>query len=297
MGNVPIARSLAGQRCDGALRAVTWVGYNYASLRRDDMENFDTAGSANAWRYFILFTAVIGTLIVMLLQDPIAQDIAYYGFADMRTFFGIPNFFDVTTNIPFLCVGAAGVNYCSKNASIGFWPGWFALFAGVAMISFGSGYFHLNPSSDTLVWDRLPMTVGFMGLFVALLPEYLHLRLGKALLIPALLIGVYSVLHWYFFDDLRLYLWIQFMPLLTVIVMVIFFRPTFSKQWMLLVALMFYILAKVAESHDGEIFILLQGSLSGHSLKHLLAAAGCLVLLIMLINRKPLDPNRATHGV
>ncbi len=144
------------------------------------MERTDTAGAADAWQYITLVTAVIGTLIVMLLQDPIAQDIAYHSFADTRTFFGIANFFDVTTNIPFLVVGSAGVKYCLKNASTGFWPGWFALFAGVAMISFGSGYFHLNPSNDTLVWDRLPMTIGFMGLFVALLSEYLHLRVGQA---------------------------------------------------------------------------------------------------------------------
>lgn len=262
------------------------------------MERTDTAGAADARQYITLVTAVIGTLIVMLLQDPIAQDIAYHSFADTRTFFGIANFFDVTTNIPFLVVGSAGVKYCLKNASTGFWPGWFALFAGVAMISFGSGYFHLNPSNDTLVWDRLPMTIGFMGLFVALLSEYLHLRVGRVLLIPALLIGVYSVFYWHFFDDLRLYLWVQFMPLLTVIVMVIFFRPTFSKQWMLLAALVFYILAKVAEFYDGEIFILLSGNLSGHSLKHLLSAVGCIVLLLMLINRKPLDRrNRAAHGV
>lgn len=256
--------------------------------------------ASDRWRYAVLFATVAGTLILMMLQPAIPQDVAYHAFADTRSYFGISNFFDVTSNLPFLIVGAAGVKFCRLNSTVGYWPGWLTLFAGVALISVGSGYYHLAPDNDTLVWDRLPMTVGFMGLFVALLSEYLHTRVGKVLLVPALITGIFSVLYWYFTDDLRLYYWIQFMPLLTVVVVVVVFRPAYSKQWMLVVALIFYMLAKFAELYDREIYILLQGVVSGHSLKHLLSAAGCLALLLMLMIRIPLagaNPSRSDPPV
>lgn len=41
------------------------------------------------------------------------------------------------------------------------------LFAGVLLTSAGSTWYHLAPTNDSLVWDRLPMTLGFMGLFAA----------------------------------------------------------------------------------------------------------------------------------
>lgn len=240
---------------------------------------------AGTWRYAILFITLAGTLIYTLLQSPVPQDISYHTFADQRSFFGIPNFFNVASNFFFLLVGAIGVRYCVGNATIGFWPGWLTLFTGITMISLGSGYYHLAPDNHTLVWDRLPMTIGFMGLLVALLSEYLHPRVGKMLLIPALLTGFFSVFYWHFTGDLRLYYWVQFMPLLIVLVIVLFFRPAYSRQWMLLVALIFYLLAKFSEYFDREIFDLLYGYSSGHTLKHLLSAVGCFVLLLMLVRR------------
>ncbi|MBT3812899.1 MAG: hypothetical protein HOE45_04700 [Gammaproteobacteria bacterium] len=37
------------------------------------------------------------------------------------------------------------------------------------LVAAGSSYYHWNPNNQTLVWDRLPMTICFMSLFVALL--------------------------------------------------------------------------------------------------------------------------------
>jgi hypothetical protein len=55
------------------------------------------------------------------------------------------------------------------------WP--FApFFAGVGLTAFGSAYYHLEPTNDRLLWDRLPMTVAFMGLFAAVLSERVRLR-------------------------------------------------------------------------------------------------------------------------
>jgi hypothetical protein len=252
--------------------------------------------SSVAWRYAILLFVVLGTLVFMMTRQPFGQVLSYHDFADKRTLFGIPNFLDVVTNTAYLFVGLAGIRYCRDCAALSYRPAWITLFVGVALISAGSAYYHLNPTNETLVWDRLPMTVGFMGLFVALLAEYVDIRVGKYLFFPALIIGVFSVLYWGWVDDLRLYYWVQGIPLLIVPLLVFLFRPKYSHQAMLLIALGFYVLAKIAEIYDREVYEFSQNYLSGHSLKHLLSAAGILAIVSMLKRRSLLrEPTAIDH--
>ena len=239
------------------------------------------------WRHALLLITAFGSLAFVLSMQPIAQDQAYHGFAERGEYFGIPNFFAVISNIPFLLVGIAGLRFCCTGVSMGYRPAWIIFFTGVAIISAGSAWYHLNPNNATLVWDRLPMTIGFMGLLAALLAEYVDVRLGKLLLLPAILAGFFSVIYWHWYDDLRLYVWVQFMPLLIVPVLMMLFRPKYSHQWLLAVALACYMLSKLMEAYDREVFVFTQGYIGGHTLKHLLAALSCYVVLLMLQMRKP----------
>jgi hypothetical protein len=237
------------------------------------------------WRHLLLLAIVLGSLALMLSHDPLQQHAGYHRFADQRVVFGVPNFFDVSSNIAFLLVGVAGVLFLARRTvSLRF--AWLTFFLGVAIVSAGSGYYHANPNDGTLVWDRLPMTIAFMGLFAAILGEYVDERLGKILLVPAVLLGLFSVLYWRWFGDLRFYFWIQLIPLLTVPAVMILFRSRYSHGWVLLVALALYGLAKVPEAYDGEIFALTRQLFSGHTLKHLFAALSCLTALAMLWRRK-----------
>ena len=240
------------------------------------------------WRHLLMTIIVLGSLLVMLMVPPFGQSAEYHNFADRRAFFEIPNFLDVASNLAFLIVGVAGLRICVKNNLGNLQNAWIVLFAGVSLVSAGSAYYHLNPNNQTLVWDRLPMTVGFMGLFAALLGEYVGERLGRFLLVPAILLGLTSVLYWHWFDDLRFYIWVQLIPLLTVPVVMILYRAKYSHGWMLLAALGCYALAKITELADGQIFALSQNSLGGHTIKHLLSALGCLFILLMLQKRKSL---------
>jgi len=245
---------------------------------------------ASHWRHLVVLAVAVGSLLLMLLLPPFGQDPAYHRFADRRVFFGIPNFFDVASNLAFLVVGIAGLRTCLTHRLGSARNAWTALFAGVVLVSAGSAYYHWNPANPTLVWDRLPMTIGFMGLFAALLGEYVSTRLGAAILVPALLFGLFSVLYGYGADDLRLYYWVQLIPLLTIPLVMFLYRAGYSHQGLLLVALGWYALAKLAEVHDAEIFILTKGSLSGHTAKHLLSAAGCYAIVRMLQKRASLVP-------
>jgi hypothetical protein len=241
------------------------------------------------WRQALVELSVFGPLVLLLFHAPIPQAQTYYSFADRRTFLGIPNFFDVTTNLAFLVVGIEGLRVCRRHRWEGMRPAWMAVFVGLVSVTFGSGYFHWNPQDGTLVWDRVSLTVSFMALFAAILGEHLGFQLGKLVLWPALCIGAGSVFYWRWFDDLRFYVWIQFMPLLAIPLVIILFRSGHSHQRFLVAALGCYVLAKIAEICDGQIFVFTRRLFSGHSLKHLLAALGCYALVMMLQRREQLN--------
>jgi len=87
---------------------------------------------------------MIVTLVALLPLPPLLQDQNYHQFADQRELFGVPNFWNVVSNLPFIAVGAIGLAQIRRDATT------FVLFAGIFLTSFGSSYYHLNPNDDTL---------------------------------------------------------------------------------------------------------------------------------------------------
>jgi len=217
---------------------------------------------------------------------PIAQDPAYHDFADHRALFGIPNFLNVVTNLAFLAVGVAGIFLCMRRREgMGAWLAWMTCFVGVALVALGSAYYHYAPDNGSLVWDRLPMSCGFMALTVAILSEHVNPRLERYLLAPALTLGIASVIYWHYTDDLRLYVLVQFLPLLLLPVIQFLYKCPYTDRGLLLLALAIYALSKLAELFDTALYTATDNIVSGHSLKHLLAAAALLVVYWMLRRR------------
>ena len=244
------------------------------------------------WREAALLLLVFAPLLYLLLLHggPIPQDRGYHEFADVRTCLGLPNFGNVASNLLFLVVGAAGMLWCYRNAGMGARRSWMVLFLGVALVFFGSGYYHRAPDDDSLVWDRLPMTVAFMGLFTALLAEHLPEKMERTLLVAAVVIGIASVFWWKQTDDLRVYIWVQLTPLLVIPFVIAVFPGRFTHRHYLLYGVGFYAAAKIAEYYDRETFALTANVLSGHSLKHLLAAAAPYCVYLMLRRRTATAP-------
>ncbi len=248
------------------------------------------------WREALLLAVLFLPLIALVTAaEPIGQDPGYHGFADQRTLGGIPNAVNVLSNLPFLLVGLLGLRHVLQDKSVVTRTSWGTLFAGIALVCFGSAYFHWEPNIATLVWDRIPMTAAFMGLFVAMLSEHLEPKFEIALLVPALIIGAGSVIWWAYSGDLRLYVWVQLCPLLAIPVLIIFFKGQYSHRHYLLYGLGFYVAAKLAESWDRQIFDGTGQWLSGHSLKHVLAAGAPLCILLMLKRRSTLRPSSSHH--
>ena len=240
------------------------------------------------WRATVLGALVLLPLALLFTREPLPQDPLYHLLADDRTFFGVPNFFNVASNIAFLLAAIPGLAACFSSRRGGAWRSWAVFFAGTALVSLGSGYYHWAPGNATLAWDRLPMTLAFMALLVAVLSEHLEERLERVLLAPALAMGIASVAWWHYADDLRLYLWVQFAPLVAVLFVLSVFPGRYGRRACLLYGLAFYVLAKIAELHDREIYELTSQAVSGHVLKHLLAAFGALFVAWMLWKRAPL---------
>lgn len=253
----------------------------------------DAAESTSAvtryWREGVLILVALALLAAVMAAEPIPQDLDYHQFADRRALFGVPNFFNVASNVLFALVGLAGVAFCLGRRH-GSRPSlsWTVLFLGTTLVAVGSAYYHWNPDNASLVWDRLPMTIALMGLFVALLSEHVSEKLESILLIPALVAGAASVGWWRYTDDLRLYVWVQLVPLVTVALVVAMFPARYTRRGFLLYGLGFYVLAKLADLWDREIFALTDDTLSGHSAKHLLAALALLFVYLMLRWREPI---------
>jgi hypothetical protein len=234
-----------------------------------------------------LFVIAVILLGACFWLEPIPQSQEYHNFADQRALAGIPNIADVLSNIPFILVGWLGLAYCRKARLLDATRSWKLFFIGVALVGPGSAYYHLAPNDATLVWDRLPMTVAFMALFAALMTEYIDSRIERWLLIPLVGFGAASVLYWYVFDDLRLYFWVQLLPLVSILYLMIVYRRRNDHQLFLWASLILYGLAKTTELLDSAMFSITNEILSGHTLKHLLAALATYCILLMLRKQRP----------
>jgi hypothetical protein len=142
--------------------------------------------------YILLGVTIIAGIVATFFAQTITQDAAYHQFSDQATVFGIPNFWNVVSNIPFLILGILGLVRLPAIASTSKIQ-YLLFFLGVALVAFGSGYYHLHPSNTTLVWDRLPMTIAFMALFSIVISEFVHEQLGLKLLLPLLIVGLMSI--------------------------------------------------------------------------------------------------------
>lgn len=241
----------------------------------------------------ILIIAFLSVIGVMML-GPVSQNPEYHIFTDQRTFFGIPNAWNVLSNLPFIIFGFFGLNSILRSHKMKLInekkTAYIMFFAGVSMIAVGSGYYHLSPGNDTLVWDRLPMTIAFMALLSIIISEFTNSHMNKYTLWPFIFIGIFSVVYWHITErqgegDLRLYILVQFFPMLAIPVILLFFKSKFnnvSGYWLLFCS---YIFAKIFEYFDEAIQDILV-LFSGHTLKHLTAALGIFFLLKSYNNRK-----------
>jgi hypothetical protein len=250
------------------------------------------------WRRWTLVSVTALCVVATVAAPAMPQPLSYHAFADCRTMFGIANFFNVVSNLPFIVAGAWGMMLILRG------QGQFIeapeqlpyliFFLGALLTCAGSAYYHLAPDNTRLVWDRLPMTLGFSGLVAAAMSERVDARLGQRALWPLLAVGVLTVLYWYATEragagNVIPYGVFQGWSVLVIVMLITFFPARrYSHGRYLAWAAVWYGLAKVFETFDLQIFRLLGGAVSGHSIKHVLAALGVFAIVWQLRLRRAL---------
>lgn len=248
----------------------------------------------------LLSAIVAGAIGWGILSPAMVQSQDYHRFADTRTLLAIENAADTLSNAAFLVVGMLGLAFLWRERAAGarqrfgspheIRPYW-VFFVGVALTSVGSAYYHLVPDDARLVWDRLPMTVAFMSLLAAVLAERINVRAGNLLLVPLVVLGVASVIYWRQsalagIENLRPYMAVQFGSIAVILAIALLYRSRYTHGAAIFAVAAAYGVAKVLEGLDREVFELGHWA-SGHTLKHLAAAAGIYLLLRSLQLRSP----------
>ncbi len=243
----------------------------------------------------IALCLITGTAVFVLL-DPIAQDLAYHHFADQRRLHSIANFHNTVGSLTFLATGFAGLVALASlpvgitRARAPWWPAAFCLFISLMLTGLGSAYYHLAPTNDSLLWDRIPITLGVMSLLSTFIADRINAGTGIRAYLPVLLLaGMASALYWWHTEtlgqgDLRAYALVQFLPILVIIYLCLGYAPgTWLSGRKLSLMILLYIFAKLCEKDDLLIYLASNESISGHALKHYFAALATLVPTLHLL--------------
>jgi len=243
-------------------------------------------------KHLVLGLAVVAMSGAVFTMPPIAQDPTYHVMADQRTLVGVPNMLNVVSNVPFLVVGLIGL---MSVAGLGTRPRdwdvpYIVLFGATALTTAGSAFYHASPTNSRLVWDRLPMTLAFAALLTAVIADRVSVGAARVLFVPLLASSAATVAYWHWTElagrgDLRPYVLVQFGSLAAIVVMLLLYPSPRGDTPYLLAGLGAYGVAKVLELFDDAIFRM-GHVVSGHTLKHLVAALGIGCIVLMLRKRE-----------
>jgi len=241
------------------------------------------------------FLAPLGVIAILTiaLTPPLADPPALRVLVDHRTVHGVANFWNVISNLPLLFVGAWGVLVLRRGRfiePIERWP-YLIAFLAIALSGVGSAFYHLVPLDGRLMWDRLPIALSFMALVCALAGDRLGGRTAAELLGPALIFGAASVLYWRWSalhgdENIVPYVLVQYGGLLAIVALAARVPSRYTRTPDVLFAVFLYVLAKIAELLDAPVYSF-GGLISGHTLKHLLAALAAWWVLRMVELRHP----------
>lgn len=225
---------------------------------------------AEAW----LLMAVLALGLLAAIAPPLAQDPHFHDFADQRSWFGIPCALDVLSNLPFALFGLLGLRVLGRVPQLDATQHRLAalFFGGLLLTALASAVYHWAPDDAGLVVDRLGMTVAFAGLLGLGVAVHLSARAGLALAAAVLLLGPVTVAVWAAQGNLLPWALLQGGGMLLLVLLALLpAQPgQLAVRWGLVIGV--YVVAKLGEQADHAIYQATGELISGHSLKHLVAA-------------------------
>ncbi|MBZ5506994.1 MAG: ceramidase [Acidobacteriia bacterium] len=245
-------------------------------------------------RWLMITGVCIAALAAVAFLPPIPQPEAYHHFADQRSIAGIAHGLDVLSNLAFLVSGLLGMLFVAKaGLTLDAGTRWAlaTLFFGLVLTSIGSGYYHLAPDNQRLVFDRLPMIIAMSGCVGAMIAD----RFGGSTawsLAALVTVGLWTVHEWSVSEqlgrgDLRWYALYQGLIFCVGAMLLLFFPSRNGATPAFVIAGIGNVAAKVFELLDKPIYGLgriggLAGIVSGHTLKHLSAGLAFLPLVFLI---------------
>jgi len=250
--------------------------------------------SPTARASLLALCALLAPWLAAWLLPSFAQPQSFHDYADQRVWLGVPHAADVLSNLPFFVVGALGLHFSllgwrtqNSNAFSDQRAAWAyaLLFLGILLTAFGSAWYHAQPNDATLVWDRLPMALGFAGLVAGTLTDRAPQRILQLLLAFAA-VGAGTVLYWNMSGNLVPYLVMQVGFIAAALIATAWIRSGYTHTNRIYSAAGLYAVAVIFERLDHQVYGLLGGWVSGHTLKHLFACAAIVVVYAMLCERR-----------
>lgn len=233
-----------------------------------------------------------GTLILaalLLVTGPHIQAQGYHLFAEQRVIFNIPHFGDVLSNLAFILVGILLLLEAKKWNTMEMYQEQNTMFKWLAytciILGLGSGYYHWEPIDSTLIWDRIAMVLAFAIVFYDSCVRYEVFSKNQALngALATAIVFVGTVVFWIIFDRLEPYFLVQAFALVLVILAIKNYKEIPSKHLIYLFG--WYVLAKIFEIYDKQIFEITCDFISGHTLKHIASAIALYVFGKYMLKR------------
>ena len=247
----------------------------------------------NRLEKILLWTVAIAA-VAAVGGPAVAQQAHYHGFADQRAWAGLPNALDVLSNLPFAVGGLWGL-LVLKHQPPGVQRGLAALFfAGLLLAALCSGIYHWQPDNVRLALDRAGMVPVFAGLLGLAVADRSSDRAGLWTAGAVLLWGPLSVAVWSHSGNLLPWAVLQGGGMLLVLGLAL--CPPRPGAWGIRLGgvIAAYALAKWLEQGDHSVFAWTGGVVSGHSLKHAVAALAAWPVLAVMASRTAVGTARHT---
>ncbi|WP_210543536.1 hypothetical protein [Rhodoferax sp. PAMC 29310] len=218
-------------------------------------------------------------------------------FVDARTLWGMPNGMDVLSNTPLGLAGLIGlltlrgkpVSRATRNAMAVF-------FAGLLLAGMGSAWYHWLPDASGLVVDRLGMAVTFAGAIAVALAERIDQRAAQTSLVAILATAIVSAALPFTHGNVLTWVVVQFGGMALILWAAMQTRLADAVGVNLGALIAIYVLAKLCELNDATLFHLSGEWISGHSLKHGVAALAVLPVIVALLRQNAQAPRPHTFS-